>query len=132
MSNVDVAVPTQIASVAREACSRWRAVGEETEVIKWADLVGELGLTACGARNIPEAILVRRTNSVECLVEDHADWREVCVGVSALVERGWDVTVLAPIEALGVAHVGLRGTAARIQGWWSREKLVRFSPVELA
>ncbi|WP_345761681.1 hypothetical protein [Diaminobutyricibacter sp. McL0608] len=124
----DVGVP----DVAEEACIRWRAAGEETEVVTWESLVKQFGLADCGASNICEAIIVRRTNSVECIIQDRPDWRGVCVGVNALTDRGWDVTVLAPLAALGTAHEGLRGTAARIQGWWTREAAMRFSPVEMA
>lgn len=119
--------------LSESVCDRWQLVGEIPSVIGWQQLREEMGVDGCSVTGIATAIFVQEANTVECVVNQDTDWLEVQVGVLNLIARGWEVTVLAPLSALGSAHTKLSGSTANLQGWWGAEGGgVHFANHELA
>lgn len=108
-------------SIGKVVCERWKDVGENAALVRWGDLQLHLGLKKSSTRGILQAVVVWHLQKIECVVAPDPDWQDVQIGVGSLLQNGWTVTVLAPLNSLGSAHAGLGGTAASLQGWWSRE-----------
>lgn len=119
-------------SVALATTARWRELGSDAHVCHQGVAIGDLGFPQQWPKTAPAAVVVSDANTVECVVDSATDWIGVCTFVSDLQESGWYVTVLTPLAVLGSAHQGLRGTQAKLQGYWTRENEIMFSPVELA
>ncbi|ABK02381.1 hypothetical protein Arth_0984 [Arthrobacter sp. FB24] len=114
-------------------CERWKDVGEEADLVSWSSVVAQLGLNDLTHRGIAQAVLVRHALRVECVLTPAPNWDEVYRGVNELLDKGWDVTVLAPLGSLGTAHEALSGLAAVLQGWWVRDdQRLHFSTEEIA
>jgi hypothetical protein len=70
---------------------------------------------------------------IECVVSEETDWALVRNEVTNIINLGWMVTVLTPLSEIGAAHEGLRGSSARLQGWWQRAGHdMKFSRMEIA
>lgn len=130
MPTIDAMERIGVSAVGREACKRWRDYGEQVESLSWTSVSHDLGLTAFPANEIREAVVVHRTQTIECVVDASADWRSLQFGIEELTRLGWAVTVLIPLTAMGRAHDGLRGASAHLQGWWIRDTEMRFSSPE--
>jgi hypothetical protein len=52
--------------------------------------------------------------------------------INSLVDQEWGVTVLIPLDALGVAHTLLRGAPCNLQPWWEDYDEIVFGGYELA
>lgn len=109
-----------INSVASSALSRWMTVGHSATVVSWDEMSESVGPFECGSGAIVEAVVVPSTNVIECVVSEGTDWALVLSQVNEVINLGWTVTVLAPLNEMGAAHEGLRGSSARLQGWWQR------------
>lgn len=109
-----------IDSVANSALSRWITVGYSATVVPWEEVGAGAGEFKCGGGAIVEAVVVPSTNVIECIVPEKTDWALVFDQVSVAINVGWTVTVLTPLNEMGAAHEGLRGSHARLQGWWQR------------
>jgi hypothetical protein len=96
------------------------------------DFVDEVGIETWNVAAVGEAVVLRHAYAVECIVTTAPNWHLLQENVTALIHRGWMVTVVTPLSSMGHAHEELRGTAARIQGWWTRESDYLFSPQEIA
>ena len=122
-----------IDSVANSAVSRWRTVGYSATVLSWNEMSESVGLFRSGSGSIVEAVVVPSTKVIECVVSEETDWALVLSQVTEVINLGWTVTVLAPLNEMGAAHEGLRGSNARLQGWWQRAgHEMNFSRTELA
>ncbi len=122
---------TAIDSVASSALSRWMTLGHPATVVPWEEVNQSIDHVEC--RAIVEAVVVPSTKVIECVVSESADWELVLTQVRGVIDRGWTVTVLAPLSEMGAAHEGLRGSNARLQGWWLRAgHEMHFSRLEIA
>lgn len=114
-------------------CERWKAFGEEADVLPWTSAVTHLGLDESQETGISEAVVVPHQYRIECVLASKPNWNEVYRGVHELLDRGWGVTVLAPLSDLGTAHKTLSGLQTVLQGWWMQEdRRLRFSTEEIA
>lgn len=124
---------TAIDSVAQSVVLRWRTLGHPATVVPWEEVDVGGGHFECGDRAIVEAVVVPSTNVIECVVSESADWSLVLAQVRGVIDLGWTVVVLAPLPEMGAAHEGLRGSSARLQGWWLRTgDDMHFSRMEIA
>jgi hypothetical protein len=122
-----------IDSVANSALSRWRTVGHSATVLSWEEMSESVCSLTCVSGAIVEAVVVPSTRVIECVVAEETDWALVRSQVTEVINLGWMVTVLAPLNEMGAAHEGLRGSNARLQGWWQRAgHEMNFSRMELA
>jgi hypothetical protein len=120
-------------SVATSALTRWLGVGQSATVVPWDLLTEQVGSFACDCAAITDAIVVPSTRTIECVVNEEADWALVLGQVSGVIELGWTVTVLTPLSEMGAAHEGLRGSRALLQGWWLRtNQEMHFGRTEIA
>lgn len=114
-------------------CERWKDFGEKADVLTWTSVVTHLGLAEPDGAGISEAVVVPHQSRIECVLASQPDWNDVYRGVHELLDRGWGVTVLAPLADLGAAHKTLSGLQTVLQGWWIQEdRRLRFSTEEIA
>lgn len=124
---------TAIDSVASSALSHWMTLGHSATVVPWDEVDGGNGRYECSDKAIVEAVVVPSTKVIECVVSESADWALVLTQVRGVIDLGWSVIVLAPLSEMGAAHEGLRGSSARLQGWWRRAgDDMHFSRIEIA
>ncbi|WP_143757224.1 hypothetical protein [Clavibacter michiganensis] len=120
-------------SVAQSALSRWKSVGHSATVMSWGEMSESVGPLACDNGAIIEAVVVPFPKVIEVVIAQEADWGLVLDEVTEVINLGWMVTVLAPLNEMGAAHEGLRGSSARLQGWWLRAgRDMNFGRMEIA
>jgi hypothetical protein len=114
-------------------CERWKDIGENADLVSWCSLVDRLGLDDLADQGISQAVLIPHALRIECVLTPTPNWEEVYRGVHTLLNKGWGVTVLAPLASLGTAHATLSGLTATLQGWWVRnDRELHFSTEEIA
>lgn len=128
-----ITVMTAVDSVANSALARWKSVGHFAAVVPWAEVREKAGIFDCCGEAIVEAVVVPSTKVIECIVQENPDWALVLNQIYEVSNLGWTITVLAPLSEMGAAHEGLRGSGARLQGWWQRAgHEVSFGRMEIA
>lgn len=120
------------AEIANEASTRWHSVGEESEVLPWAALAENLGISGASGASIFSAVWVPRLKVLECVLPAQPDLEKAIADLRALTERGVEVNAILPLPALGAAHEALRGLQVHLQGWWATESALKFTPAEIA
>jgi len=70
------------------------------------------------AAGVLRSVVVPGTRTVEVPVDEGVDPAVLGPVAWDLQERGWQLTVLAPLVRLGETHAALRGTPCTLQGWW--------------
>jgi hypothetical protein len=126
-------VEPQHDSVAQSALSRWTNVGHSATVVSWGEMSESTGPLVHDSGSIVEAVVVPSSMIIECVVSEETDWALVRNEVTNIINLGWMVTVLTPLSEIGAAHEGLRGSSARLQGWWQRAGHdMKFSRMEIA
>lgn len=129
MFGVDIVTETMLG---RAVWQRWVASGANASLLDWQDVLAGFDLTECNSA-FCEAVLVRDSLAIDCVLDANPDWASASAAVSLLIEKGWAVTVVAPLPTLGLAHQCLRESSAMLQGWWLRnDSQVSFTSQEVA
>jgi hypothetical protein len=129
MTALPVPVPPSEAGVAAAAQENWRGLGQASQIVDWIVVASALGIEP--GDTIKAAIVLPQLGRIECVLDDQVDMRRASDQLSALLRRGWSVSALLPVHALGTAHQALRGLSIQLQGWWAPEdKRLRFTSPE--
>lgn len=75
--------------------------------------------------------VVMDPRTVEIVVDEMFHPVSLRDAIDTLVEEEWGVTVLVPLDALGVAHTLLRGAPCNLQPWWESYDQIVFGGYEL-
>ena len=78
------------------------------------------------------AVVDGADRAVEIVLDADVDAAAVAPAAWALAAKGFSTTVLVPLDRLGEAHEGLRGTPCVLQGWWESEDRIAFGAFETA
>lgn len=110
----------------------WESAGEATELVRWSGVASQLGRPT-STESITWAVVVPRLGRIECVMDPSKNLGEARSGLDNLLERGWAVSVLMPVRAMGAAHEAFRGLDIHLQGWWSGDGAkCRFTSPEVA
>jgi hypothetical protein len=122
-------VPPQGGRVAAAAQESWRVLGETSQVVDWTVIASALKIEP--GEVIKAAVVLPQLMRIECVLDDRPDMRRAGEQLSALLLRGWTVSALLPLPAMGSAHQALRGLGIHLQGWWtSDDDRLRFTSPE--
>ena len=75
--------------------------------------------------------VVNDPRTVEIVVDEMFHPVSFRDAIDSLVGEEWAVTVLVPLDALGVAHTLLRGAPCNLQPWWEDHDQIVFGGYEL-
>jgi hypothetical protein len=75
--------------------------------------------------------VVTDPRTVEVVVDELFHPVSLRNAIDSLVGQEWDVTVLVPLDAVGVAHVLLRGVPCNLQPWWEDYGQILFGGYEV-
>jgi len=75
--------------------------------------------------------VVNDPRTVEIVVDEMFHPVSFRDAIDSLVGQEWAVTVLVPLDALGVAHTLLRGAPCNLQPWWEDHDQIVFGGYEL-
>ncbi len=75
--------------------------------------------------------VVTDPRTVEIVVDEMCHPLSLRDAIDSLVDQEWAVTVLVPLDALGVAHTLLRGAPCNLQPWWEDHEQIVFGGYEL-
>jgi len=75
--------------------------------------------------------VVADPRTVEIVVDEMFHPVSLRDAIDSLVDQDWAVTVLVPLDALGVAHTLLRGAPCNLQPWWDDYGQIVFGGYEL-
>jgi hypothetical protein len=76
------------------------------------------------------AVVGAADRTVEILLDSDVAAAALAPAAWTLAAKGFRPVVLISLDRLGEAHDGLRGTPARLQGWWSGSESVSFGAFE--
>lgn len=112
------------ATVVGASLERYRRLGIPAETVSW-ERIGPDG------ESVESAPAVRTRDRLDWIFEDV----DALDGHISLFTRtaadGWAVHAIVPIRLLGAAHMMLRGTPTRVQGWWIDGDDVHFGLPEI-
>jgi hypothetical protein len=123
MEDADV---TPVIEAARLA---WEINGEQPEVRSGGEFGRAVGITAGPA--IPSVLVLPNQRRVECVLDPERAVAEAVEEVATLVNGGWRVAALLPIQSLGAAHQAFRGLPMQLQGWWRADGELKFTAPEV-
>ncbi len=75
--------------------------------------------------------VVMDPRTVEIVADELFDPVSLRDAIESLVEQEWSVTVLVPLDAVGVAHALLRGAPCNLQPWWEDYGQILFGGYEV-
>lgn len=107
----------------------WEINGERPEVRSGTDLGRLVGTPANPA--ILSMLVLPNEGRVECVLDPESDVAEAVDEVTTLVNGGWQVAALLPIQSLGAAHSAFRGLTMQLQGWWRTDGDLKFTKPEV-
>ncbi|MEN8235235.1 MAG: hypothetical protein ABFR89_09980 [Actinomycetota bacterium] len=76
------------------------------------------------------AVVGAADRTVEIVLDADVAAASLAPAAWSLTAKGFQPIVLVSLDRLGEAHEGLRGTPARLQGWWSSGDSVAFGAFE--
>jgi hypothetical protein len=102
-----------------------RLANSVVALARWTYEAKGLTVAPANVSNTIPALLVRSLNRVEAVIS--ADFDEAVV---VLEKRRGDavgeIWVLAPLDAMGLAHASLRGHVDRLVPWWIEGAVIKF------
>src|SRR5690348_7151711 len=92
----------RVTPVIEAARMAWEINGERPEIRSGSDLGRLVGGPANPA--IPSVLVLSDERRVECVLDPDSDVADAVDEVRTLVDGGWQVAALLPIQSLGAAH----------------------------
>jgi hypothetical protein len=119
----------RVTPVIEAARMAWEINGERPEIRSGSDLGRLVGGPANPA--IPSVLVLPDERRVECVLDPDSDVADAVDEVRTLVDGGWQVAALLPIQSLGAAHSAFRGLPMHLQGWWRAGGDLKFTAPEV-
>ena len=107
----------------------WQINGGHPEVRSGSDVGRLVDRPANPA--IPSVLVLPNEHRVECVLDPDSDVADAVDEVTLLVNGGWQVAALLPIQSLGAAHRAFRGLPMHLQGWWQADGILKFTSPEV-
>lgn len=119
----------RVTLVVEAARMAWEINGGRPEVRSGSEVGRLVGTPENPA--IPSVLVLPEERRVECVLDPDSDVADAVDEVTMLVNGGWRVAALLPIQLLGAAHRAFRGLPMHLQGWWHADGNLRFTSPEV-
>ena len=112
----------RVVAATLDAYARRRDLATEIPLAELLKVPSELGAL--------RAVAGSADRTVEIVLDADVAAASLAPAAWSLAAKGFQPIILVALERLGEAHEGLRGTPARLQGWWPVGDSVAFGAFE--